>query len=328
MKKGVLKNLGISAPYLLLAASCTSGTISGGGPGDNGLAVTGVQLHIDESIYASPVSFEAAMRGELEAVCSGPDRPDLVVFPEYTSVFLAAADYFPVIEETETFEEAIAEIGLEDAGIRTLYDFFKEAAGPTEVRLDRIWGKLAREFGIAIAAGTCFRTEADEAGNTELRNTLLIYGPKGRRIYEQDKVYLTDFEKTVIGLSPGCEEEAAPVQLQGYDIAFTICRDSFFSSWEDNFKGAVAWISIKANGVTFDREARRSFQEALPERIAESDVPYGMVVCLNGRFLDLFWEGESSVIVDAGEKVRIVERARTPWSGDTVDLILSLEGLP
>ena len=326
----------LSLPIVLtvLAASGCSSQSSYGSGGINGvselegLAVTGIQLHINESIYASPESFESAMRRELQGACSGPDRPDLVVFPEYTSVFLAAEDYSPIVASTDTFEDALGRINSKNGAIGDLYTLFMREADRTEENLDRIWGNLAREFGVFIAAGTYFRKITDGTGEPTLRNTLVLYDPRGRRIYEQDKVYLTDFEEQVIGLSPGIEAEAVPVRIDAFDVAFTVCRDSFFPTWEDNFAGAEVWISIKANGVSFDREARRTFREALPERIAESDVPYGMIVCLTGRFLDLFWEGESSVLVDAGHTAVVLDSSRTPWNGDSVSLTLPLERLP
>jgi len=311
--------------WALFVSGCSTG---GMGEGAEGLVVTGVQLHIDESIYASPGAFEAAMRSELESVCSVHDRPDLVVFPEYASAFLAAAEYFSRIEEADTFEEALERIRGENGDIDSLHTLFMREADRTEKRLDRIWGGLAREFELFIVGGTWFRKVTDEAGGASLRNTLILYDPRGRRIYEQDKVYLTDFEEEVIGLSPGSEAGAVPVRIDAFDVAFTVCRDSFFSTWEDNFAGAEVWISIKANGVSFDREARETFRRALPERIAESDVPYGMVVCLTGRFLDLFWEGESSVLADTGHRAAVLDRSGTPWAGDYVGLTLPLEKLP
>ncbi len=310
---------------VLFVPGCSTG---GMGEGADGLAVTGVQLHIDESIYASPGTFEAAMRHELESVCSVHDRPDLVVFPEYTSVFLAATEYFDLMEKADTFEEALERIRMENGDIDSLHALFMREADRTEKRLDRIWGKLAREFELFIVGGTYFKRVTDEAGGAGLRNTLILYDPRGRRIYEQDKVYLTDFEEEVIRLSPGSEDEAVPVRIDAYDVVFTVCRDSFFSTWEDNFRGAEVWISIKANGVSFDREARETFLRALPERIAESEVPYGMVVCLTGRFLDLFWEGESSVLVDAGHRAAVLDKSGTPWAGDYVGLTLPLEAVP
>jgi predicted amidohydrolase len=323
----------LTVSAVLFPSGCSTGAAdgvrgAGGFEAREGLTVTGIQLHIDEAIYSSPSSFEAAMRRELERACSGPDYPDLVIFPEYTSVFLAAADYSHLIHPANTFEEVLDRIHGENESIESLRSLFLREADRTEKRLDRIWGELARDFGVCLVGGTYFRKTAGPAGEPVLRNTLALYDARGRRIYEQDKVYLTEFEKTVLGLSPGREAGVAPVRIDSFDVAFTICRDSFFPSWEDNFVSAEVWVSIKANGVSFDQDARRTFKEALPERIAESDVPYGIVVCLTGRFLDLFWEGESSVIVDAGETVQVLEKSRTPWYGDAVDLTLPQEGVP
>jgi hypothetical protein len=69
------------------------------------------------------------------------------------------------------------------------------------------------------------------------------------------------------------------------------------------------WIDIKANGALYTQEERQRFLRAVPARITEGDIPYGLTVCLTGSLLDMLWEGESSLAFkEPGEQVRFVEK--------------------
>ena len=59
------------------------------------------------------------------------------------------------------------------------------------------------------------------------------------------------------------------------DIAFTICRDTFLTEWEEVHAEADLWIDVKAEGEPYSAETKRRFSLALPARIAASPVPVG-----------------------------------------------------
>jgi predicted amidohydrolase len=114
----------------------------------------------------------------------------------------------------------------------------------------------------------------------------------------------------VLGLAPGSLECAAVFRVEGAPVGFTICRDTFMDEWDSHFDELLLWIDVKANGVAYDARQRANFRKALPERIAQSGVPYGLTVCLTGSFLDLFWEGRSSFIARSeGTTVPLVTAA-------------------
>ena len=167
--------------------------------------------------------------------------------------------------------------------------------------------------------GSYFASDSD---NNRLLNRLIVYGPRGDRIYQQDKYFLTEFETDIIGLSPGGTEPQKGIVINGKKIVFTLCRDTFLERWESMYVGADLWIDIKANGEYFREEQRDLFSRALPERMLDSHVQYGVTVCLTGQFLDLFWEGESSMIKKIGKEVHTFIKSRNPLSNEILYFVL------
>ena len=278
------------------------------------VAVVGIQLRIDEEMYESLEAFSQAIEIPIRNALSTSKARDqhhlLLVFPEYTSAFLALIPYYEYVRRSGSVSEALAKIMAADRRIDSVQSLFAVNSSRVEEAMDYVWGGLARAYGVTLVAGTRF--VLDEG---ELRNALVIYGPDGERRYEQDKVYLTDFEVDIVGLSPGSVNAALPFELGGFGIAFTVCRDTFFAAWDEKFAGAEYWIDIKANGTEFDAEESARFQRALPVRIAESDPTRGMTVCLTGMFLDLFWQGRSFTVFQDAERVHVGEVAQT-YKGD------------
>ncbi len=278
------------------------------------LRVAVVQLRIDESTYSSVESFQRSMTAAVEkALDETPEgcRPDLIVFPEYTSVFLALLPYEHDLRGAASVADGLARLSAADSRIGSLRQVFLEQAAMVRDLVCEVFGGLARQYGVAIVAGTAFArvagqgTDTDKDGAVELRNRAFVFHPDGRLAYTQDKVYLSEFETDVIGLSPGRVIEAAPFTIARARIGLTLCRDTFFDAWEERFRGLDLWIDIKANGVPFTEEERVGFAKALPARLPGAGVRHGITACLVGRFLDLAWEGESSVVEWAGGIVRI-----------------------
>lgn len=285
--------------------------IAAGLPG-HCLRVAVVQFRIDESTYASLGSFRASVTAAVQEALQEP-RPDLVVFPEYTAVFLALLPYTGELRGAASVADGLSKVAAAHPGIGGMRDAFLGQSSAVQAIVADVFGGLARRHGIAIIAGSAFvRREAGD-GTAQLRNRAFVFGSDGRLVYTQDKVYLTDFETDVVGLSPGSLADAAPFDVAGARIGLTLCRDTFFSDWEDAFRGRVdLWIDIKASGVPFTAEEQEDFQDALPARLPGAGVPHGITTCLVGRYLDLLWEGESSVIECVGGAARAVSTASSP----------------
>ncbi|UCF99228.1 MAG: hypothetical protein JSV89_06725 [Spirochaetaceae bacterium] len=236
-------------------------------------------------------------------------NPDLIVFPEYTSVFLALIPHYDVIRVSKDAEEGIARISDRDPLIEGFRELFLVNSGLAERAMEEVFATLARQYQVAVVAGTYFAWTR-QGQEISLVNRAVVYDQDGRIAYTQDKVYLTPFEEQLLGISPGLLNQAKPIVLKGHQIGITICRDTFFPAWLKVYSGVDLWIDIKANGTAFTQEERQRFLRAVPARISEGDIPYGLTVCLTGSLLDLLWEGESSLAVSDGEGgTRFVEKA-------------------
>jgi predicted amidohydrolase len=275
-----------------------------GDAGARGIRVAAVQLEVTPALYGSVESFTAAVTGPaLRAVQER--HPDLIIFPEYTCAFLALSPYSWALKGSTDFADFSRRISQAHPRSGGLTGLLAEQAPRVEETVKAVFSDLARRSGAAIVAGTYFALQPSGRRGVpgELRDRAVVFTADGTLAYTQDKVFLTDFEREVLGISPGKMEEAFPFRvsagngsrLDGALAFLTICRDTFFPEWEKGARGADLWIDIKANGVPFTAEEREGFRDAIPARLSGSGVPQGMTVCLEGRILDLFWEGESSL---------------------------------
>ncbi len=290
----------------LSAPALDAGSTGAAGP-TQVLRVAAVQLKIQQSDLRSFESFRSRIESLVMRCLAF--RPDLIVFPEYTSVFLALIPYYPVIQVSRSAEEGLSRISARDPLIKGFRDLFLVNSGLAERVMEELFATLARRHGVAIIPGTYFAWSEREEG-VALVNRLVVYDRSGRIAYTQDKVFLTPFEEQLLEISPGLLEEAEPIVLQGRRIGITICRDTFFSDWLQVFAGVDLWIDIKANGAVYTQEERQRFLRAVSARIDEGDIPYGLTVCLTGSLLDMIWEGESSLArKEPGQEIRFVGKA-------------------
>lgn len=296
----------VSGTVLFLLLLLFLPTLLFGRPG-GGFRVTAVQFEVREEYYTGPAAFEAAA-DEIIQKAVRSFSPHLIVFPEYTSAFLALTDTAEVLENSASVEDGIGTLRRRGVSVQNLHDFFYDQSEETAQLVDKIWGRLAKKYHVYIIGGSYFHGgEKSE----KLYNRLVVYGPEGRRIYQQDKVYLTEFETDRLSLSPGNPERHEGFYIDDTWVVFTICRDTYFDDWDKGYRGADLWIDLKANGAEYDEEARKSFKRALPVRLEESRVPRGITVCLVGEFLDLFWEGRTSFIQLDSTHAEVIKKSRT-----------------
>ena len=258
-------------------------------------------------IQLAAASGEAEIEGAVQ--WAGLRGCDLAIFPEYAGVFLALAPWQRVLEGSPGIQDAIARIRAADPRVGSIRDFLLLVACESETRVAGIFGGLARRYGIAIVAGTTFARAAAADGRDELRNRAFLFDGEGTLIRVQDKVWLSEFETGVLGISPGRPDRVTPIRIGDALVGVTICRDTFSPEWESVFRGADLWIDLKANGAPFTEEERRGFARALPARLPGAGVRCGVTACLVGSFLDLAWEGESSVIQLEGGAVETIARS-------------------
>ncbi len=269
-------------------------------PGDE-LEVAVVQFQVSSEIIRSEeVYYDALDRAMAEALKDGP--ADLVVFPEYIGVFASLIPWYPYLRNQKSFESVWAGVRKDHPDLRYIRDLFIREAKRTDAWLDKIWGELAVKYDCYILSGSRFNGRRNR-----LYNQAVVYNPKGRVIYRQDKHFLTEFELQILGLNSGSMTSATGFDIKDYHINLTICRDTFLNEWEEVLDEGDLWIDIKANGVEYTEDQEELFTRALPARLGNTEVPYGITACLTGDFLDLFWEGESSFIYNDSGRIRYLE---------------------
>ena len=261
----------------------------------------GVQYEIQIENYKTSETFFDSVESEISLLCETENKPDLIIFPEYIGVFYQLIDFNSIIESHEYFQEALVYVLRENPKFGNLADVFIKSTATNDYLEG--WSRLAAKWNVNIVAGSCFvATHGDE-----LRNRSFVFNSEGDLIYHQDKVFLTEFETEIIGLTSGGIDDAGFFKIGEQNIALTICRDTYSTEWENKNSGAFLWIDIKANGEAYTAEQQRSFMRALPLRLVRSDVEFGMTVCAVGRYLDLFWEGESTALYKQGSQLALAD---------------------
>jgi predicted amidohydrolase len=283
-----------------------------GAPGE--LRVAAVQLRISPAELASWDSF----RGHIERLVERclQFRPELILFPEYASAFLALLPYGGLIRDAGSVEQALRRALEREPLARDLRDLFLLNSGLAERAARELFGGLARRHGVSIGAGSWFAAESS-GGRIVLVNRAVIFDERGGELYAQDKVFLTVFEEELLGLVPGRLEAARPFLVRDRRVALTLCRDTFFADWERILREAELWVDLKANGEAFTAQVSAAFQRALPARLPGAGVPYGLTLCLTGGLAGLVWEGESSLVFrDPDGGLRVLLRADSPAGED------------
>jgi predicted amidohydrolase len=258
-----------------------------------------VQFEMNDHISDSEDAYRMAMEEAMEkAMAGGP--ADLVIFPEYIGVFASLIPWDSYLDSDLPFEEVWATIRQDHPEISSLNDLFLSESERNDAFLNKLWGDLASRYGVYILSGTRLNYNPSRGG---LVNQAVVYNPQGEVFYRQDKYFLTEFEEEILGLRPGNIFKTPGFTVKNHLIRLTICRDTFLKDWETLYAEGDLWIDIKANGVAYTEDQKSLFTRALPARLGNSDIPYGITACLTGKFLDLLWEGESSILYNHKGKV-------------------------
>ena len=290
-----------------------------------------VQYRVEKGNYSSETSFQADIE-TLVSTAAGAGA-ECVVFPEYINVFLSLLPLADELQGAHSVDDGLGILHRRYGENTGLKDYFILQSPEVKRIMDRVWGGAAEKYRVWIVAGTAFIAEEDSQAGAGLKtrqslsseqseqsepprlhNQLSVYNPRGEVIYTQNKVYLTPFEKNILSLDAGLLEQAEICRIGNIECGLTICRDTFFEEWEDKFEKVDLWMDLKANGDIYDHEAVELFERALPERVRQSGVKQGATICLNGDFMELFWEGRSSVIkaLSSGEGYEVVIEAVAP----------------
>jgi predicted amidohydrolase len=283
------------------------------------VTVVSVQFEVTEARYATLDTYRAAVSKVVRTASQDP-RVDLVVFPEYINVPVLFSEYRSVLNESESIDGALELILGREASSASLRELILHKAEELHPDLLEMWSGLAHEFGVSLLPGTFFVSHR-EGTSRQLRNRVVLFDESGERIYRQDKVFLTVFERDRLGMSPGTVDAAHPVSIEGLDVGVTVCRDSYFEEWDAAFRGVELWIDLRANGERYTPEVRERFSDTLPERVRSVGASAGINASLTGSYLDLLWEGPSYLVGASGNRT-----AETPDVVGTSLLVLTVNG--
>lgn len=350
----LLSLLFVFAGTAVFADAKSAGERDSGESPEEPLTVGAVQFEMDEELVHDESAFIDEVHDAVdEAVAGGSD---LVVFPEYVNVFPALSEHLEFLAAVEA--EYGSGQGLEyvldgrggwkrspvvrmmgmlklHTGYDSLRELFLDEADDISRFIDRVYGTVADEHNVHVVAGSYFAADIPEppddnaSGNVQsasldryseqrLTNRLVVYGPDGERVYEQDKVFLTDFEREFGGLDAGDPEDAEGIEIDGWSVGLTICRDTYFDEWNEVHADRDVWIDLRGEGTEYDESVRDRLERAIPERLADTGVPYGLTLFLTGEFYGLFWEGRSNVLDYTGEDAEHLQHADTSEGYDVL----------
>jgi len=285
--------------------------VSAGGAGqEEGLTFAAVQFEITSEKVMDFELFQASVTRRVEeAVDAGAQ---VVVFLEYTNSFLSLLPYRDLVAQSSTVEEFLKKLRYREPDLTSPADLFASSAFWVRLLIDELYGSLARKYEIYLVAGTYFHQDPD-LDVQRVSNRLVMYDPTGQVIHEQDKVFLTPFESVALGLSPGRLATIEPVVIENLSLGFTICRDAFQSDWDSLYFGTDVLVDLKAENVDIEEQPWDYVSEAIPERVQKTEADYGLTVHLVGSFLDLFWEGSTSLFNDSkGELTQFLGSPNDP----------------
>lgn len=246
------------------------------------LEICAFQTSLDSQIYSDYTAYTSQLS---EMIFNNPGI-DFYIFPEYTSAVALISN----LDDPSSLDSTELINNINKWNIR-IYDF---------------WENLAKITDAYILAGS---TLIERDG--KLYNRALLFSPRGLEYY-QDKVFLGDPEKELLELSAGEKKNVHSFLIKGKKIGLTICRDTYYSVWNEAFKDIDLWIDIKGNELPYSKEY---FDDALPSRLREHPgTPFGLTLCTTGSFLGFEFTGYSFLIQNG-------ETLKTSKSLNSYDII-------
>ncbi|MDA3958512.1 hypothetical protein [Oceanispirochaeta sp.] len=268
----------------------------------NTLVTVVVQFEMKTDMIRSEESYRMAME-EAMAKAMAEGEADLVIFPEYLGVFASLIPWYSYLSSEMPMEDVWKTLVHDHPGL-TINELFIRESQECDSFLNDLWGDLASRYDVFILSGTRLNYSRDRKG---LVNQAVVYNPRGEVVYRQNKYFLTEFEEDILNLRSGDIRKTPGFMVKDHHIRLTICRDTFLKEWETLYKNGDLWIDIKANGVEYTEDQVTLFTRALPARLGQTAIPFGITACLTGHFLDLLWEGESNFLYNEKGKVSYLD---------------------
>jgi predicted amidohydrolase len=302
----------------------------------------GVQPLMRLRDYATEDSLGARLAGYFDAARGlgwlGPRT--VAVLPEHIGTWLVAAGEPEALYRARRLDRALAAVALRHPGAflaaalrvrardRMKAALFRAKAGAMAAGYTRVFGELAREYGVTIVAGSIVLPAPSVAGGAvtatdgDLFNVAAVFRPDASA-HEQlaTKHFPTDFEHPFLACP-------ARIDLPVFDtpagrLAVLVCADAFYPAsyaalrdrgiellavpsyletsdvwlrpWP-GYNGAPnpSDVDLRHIGRIAERDAWLRY--GMAGRLASAGVPYGMNVFLRGNMLDLGSDGAAIMV--------------------------------
>lgn len=306
----------------------------------------GIQPFLTPPDYASANALERKLGGYLDAARGlgwvGPRT--VAVLPEYTAAWLVAAGEGPAVTRAVTTYTALRSLLLRRplAFLRAILvgrekdrltaSVFRVKARETAQGIQRVFGGLARRFGVTLAAGSAVLPEPVvvdgvlRVGRGPLVNTALVFGPDGG-LHPRlaSKIYPISSELPFI--APARAADLPVFETPAGRLGVLVCADSWypdpycilreqgvqllavpsfisgFGVWETawrGYDGAAPPAGVDGGDVGRLSEAQAWRKYALAGRMDASGAAAGINVFLHGRLWDLGGDGGRTLAVGPG----------------------------
>ncbi|WCL52828.1 nitrilase-related carbon-nitrogen hydrolase [Gimibacter soli] len=305
--------------------------------------VVGIEPFMETLDYATPERFEAKLRGYLDAARSRGwlGANTIVLFPEHIGTWLIAADQKPRVLKAGSTASAMVPIIAWNlpSFLKNYYLFhdadraaaavFRSRAGDVAAMTGEIFGRLARDYGVHIVAGSTLLMTAgiydDDAlsyGHGPLYNASFMFGPDGKPM--EDAVRKIHPIPSEVGFTAKGRPDLLPVfKAAGRTVGVLVCADSWFEDatkavadqgadlllvpsfltgpWDAPWGGYVndtpesdAWRADV--GRISEGEAWQKY--ALPAQATAHNIRWGMNVFLKGNIWELKGDGHALIVTD------------------------------
>lgn len=288
--------------------------------------VVAVQYKLEDHNYENAENFERSI--DVLLTNAAKYSPDLVVFPEYIGLFLAATSlshqdrdfFYGVINSSATADYAKILIhGILLSQCRKMNKIYVDT-----------FSKMARKHKVFIAAGTI--PECDLKSN--LYNVCFVFNPEGKIILRQQKMCLVPLEgPDGLSLSCGKTNEWGTFLIKGYRVGVLICLDAFKPDavYQTMRNNAEIIINPVANPEQYTPMVEHSFKSGLWTIVQNSkSVKYGVMSCLVGTSYPWFFEGQSAIIAKTNlftaDHTGYIQKARSSSDEELLFAELKMSG--
>lgn len=283
-----------------------------------------VQLKLKTSLYEDRESYYQELTAPLEDFKRGEDT--LLVYPEDIGLFTLLFHRGDLLEGLFTFEEAIKYIIRRDL-TKVLKERFLKRVGTVKALLlshqremaasyVETFSTLAKEYRAYVVAGsiplsldTLFTyTGEGERDKRRLYNTSLLFNPEGEIIGWQRKVHLTEIEGPLgFNLDPAPLHDLRAIPTPLGRIGIVICYDAFHQDVLRKMVEERTEILVQptANPKPWETWQQEEWLLGIEMAMREYPFIYGVNSMLCGTFLDLIFEGQSTILAAPSVKKKM-----------------------